>query len=44
MSSETLGLVAELNTVKRGLADIDLNFDVVLSAIQKLNDNIEKPE
>jgi len=31
----------ELNTVKRGLADIDLDFDVVLNAIQKVNDETE---
>ena len=34
-------MVCELNTVKRGLADIELDFDVVLAAIQKLNDNLE---
>jgi hypothetical protein len=41
VSNESLTLVMELNTVKRGLADIELDFDVVLTAIQKLNDTLD---
>ena len=34
MSTKVLGLVADLNKVKRGKADIDLDFDTVLNAVQ----------
>jgi len=33
MSTEILALIKDLNKVKRGAADIDLDFDTVLSAV-----------
>jgi hypothetical protein len=33
VSDQSLALAMELNTVKRGLADIELDFDIVLTAI-----------
>ena len=35
LSATTVQLTKEMNKVKRGLADIDLDFESVLSAIQK---------
>lgn len=33
MSTKILALIKDLNKVKRGTADIDLDFDTVLSAV-----------
>lgn len=34
MNTKVLALIKDLNKVKRGVADIDLDFDTVLSAVQ----------
>ena len=38
LSNQTLGLIQDMNTVKRGLADMELDYDKTLSAIKTVGE------